>query len=130
MQLIWDNTYSTGHADIDVQHQTIFTYLNDLERHIQKHKTQDWAADFIHSLNLYIRNHFSFEEMCMRKTKCSTAARNKTQHQKLLSTLATFEQELEANGYKPEQLEKLHTFLSHWYIHHTLRIDIQLRDCI
>jgi hemerythrin-like metal-binding protein len=130
MQLQWDETYATGHAEIDDQHQQIFAYLNDLEHQIQQPFSKKWAEEFIATLIHYIRNHFYFEEMVMRKKECSVASKNKAQHIKLLAALTRTQQQLKQGGYDVESLARLQTFLAHWFMYHTLHIDIKLRDCI
>jgi hemerythrin-like metal-binding protein len=130
MQLQWDETYTTGHAEIDTQHQQIFAYLNDLEHQIQQPFTKKWAEEFIATLTHYIRNHFYFEEMVMRKKECAAADKNKAQHIKLLTALTRTQQQLKQDNYDAESLARLQTFLAHWFTHHTLHIDIKLRHYI
>lgn len=130
MQLQWNETYATGNAEIDTQHQQIFAYLNDLDNKIQQPLSKKWAEEFIATLTHFIRNHFYFEEMMMRKKECAVADKNKAQHIKLLAALARTQQQLKQDNYDAESLARLQTFLGHWFMHHTLHIDIKLRDCI
>ncbi len=130
MQLQWNETYATGDAEIDSQHQQIFAYLNELNRKTQHTYSQKWAKDFMETLIHFIRNHFYFEEMVMRKKACLAAKKNKEQHAKLLHILSEKQNDLSKHEYDVESLSRLQTFLSHWFMRHTLHVDIKLRDCI
>ncbi len=125
----WDEKYSTGNAEIDKQHKQIFAYLDELEEHIEKGASQEWASRFMADLGLYTRSHFCYEEMCMRRAKCAAAAQNKVQHTKLLAAFSAVQKRFEREGVSDELLSQLQTFLTSWLVNHIMKIDVRLKDC-
>jgi hemerythrin-like metal-binding protein len=129
MPIAWSDDYSTGNPDIDEQHKQLFQYLADLEEHMAGGADEAYVKRFLDMLGLYTRSHFCFEEICMRRSKCPVAEKNKEQHRKLLDTYRLYRERFEREGVSEDLLEKLHAFLESWLVNHILRIDTHLRNC-
>ncbi len=125
----WDEKYSTGNNEIDKQHKQIFTYLDDLEAHMKQGASLKWVTHFMTALGLYTRTHFCFEEICMRRTKCPVADKNKQQHGKLLKIFDKAQKRFEKEGVSDELLIEVQNFLTSWLVNHIMKIDVHLKAC-
>lgn len=69
----WEDEFSTGVEEIDVQHRWLFDFTNTLEQDlVTKHKKSD-VGKLLELLGDYSKRHFHFEEDCMNKWKCPFA---------------------------------------------------------
>ena len=130
MAIQWDDKYSTGNDEVDSQHKQLFSYLDDLEAHIESGADEKYVKNFMAALGIYTRTHFCYEEICMRKFKCPTAEENKVQHGKLLEAFTEAKERFEREGVSDELLEQLRKFLISWLVNHIMKIDVHLKACI
>jgi hemerythrin-like metal-binding protein len=131
MALAWKDEYSTGENEVDKQHKILFKYLADLETHMARGDIDArYVGNLLDNLGLFTRSHFCYEEICMRRTKCPVAAKNKEQHGKLLETYTRYRERFEIEGISDDLIQRLHDFLESWLVNHILKIDTHLKACI
>jgi hemerythrin len=130
MAVEWKDEYSTGEPEIDKQHKVIFKYLADLELHMKEGIDARYVGNLLENIGLFTRSHFCYEEICMRRSKCPIAAKNKEHHTKLLASYTHFCERFEHEGASDDLVQKLHAFLESWLVNHILKIDTHLKACI
>jgi hemerythrin len=129
--LEWKPDYETGVPEIDTHHKVLFDNINRLGHLLDKDEIEQAEADYLLDfLQQYVVQHFRHEESCMARFRCPTHAKNKEQHDQLLSALKHFNQEYAALGPLKELLQRLHTTMVWWINSHILKVDIQLKDCV
>ncbi|KAF0094109.1 MAG: hemerythrin-like metal-binding protein [Puniceicoccaceae bacterium 5H] len=127
MSLHWNERYATGHARVDDQHKSLFAYLNDLERLIQRREYASPAVEnLIRSLGVYVRIHFACEESCMEIHQCPNPEKNKEQHQIFLREFTAFRDAWRREGPSLERLQMLHRASESWIVQHIFKIDQEL----
>ena len=128
MALQWDDSYSTGNDQVDKQHKILFDLIDKVEKNIETGVDAGRCANFIDALGLFTRTHFCYEEICMRKAKCSLAEKNKEEHKKLLAAYMGFKERFENEGVSEDLMRKLHATLESWITNHILKVDTSLRE--
>jgi hemerythrin-like metal-binding protein len=63
----WSDRYATGIEDIDNDHRTLFTFVNDLHDKIADGAADDDVGATLAGLVNYVQVHFEREEMIMTK---------------------------------------------------------------
>ena len=79
----WQDSYSTGNAQIDEQHREWFGLYNDMHERITKGDTEEYggiALETLGKMQDYCRYHFEFEEDCMRKTNYAGIVEHRRAH--------------------------------------------------
>ncbi len=132
--LQWTEEFETGHAEIDVQHQTLIGYVNRLEEmsyttNPDRHEAE-FLLDLVAFVEDYTRVHFSHEENCMARHRCPAYAENKAAHHDFLDFFRKFKRRFEVEGCRREVLQELHDACSAWIRGHILRIDVQLKPSL
>jgi len=129
--LIWDEKYSTGVAQLDKQHKSLFQYTNDLGEHIKNNfGSQETTNNMVQFLERYIKAHFNQEEACMHKYLCPIATKNKDAHQKFILTFKAAQEKIKNEKTSNKALKELHCFLEKWIREHLCKIDVQLKPCV
>ena len=129
--ITWQETYSTGIAELDKQHQNLFKYTNDLGQLIKDDAVSKQLLDgTLRFLTKYIEAHFGQEETCMHKHHCPLAEKNKEAHQKFIKNFKSIEEEIKKNDTSDASVKKLHHFLESWLVEHICKIDTQLKPCV
>ena len=129
--IVWEEKYSTGVAELDKQHKSLFNYTNELEEYIKNNfGTQDTIDNMMRFLGQYIKVHFDHEETCMNKHLCPVAAKNKDAHQKFIQHFKVTQEKIKEGSANDKALKELHHFLETWLVEHICKIDTQLKTCI
>ena len=127
----WNDKYKAGVEHIDLQHKTLFQYINDFEGAIDD---GDLGKDLlILSLTFfenYAKMHFGDEENCMYRYQCPVAGSNKNAHRKFIEFFDQCKMDLETNGYDEATFRKILEFTEQWLKDHICKIDTQLKSCV
>jgi len=67
MQIIWDQSYSVGVAQLDEHHKQLIAMINELYFAMKNDRGQKVVQDIVMEMVDYARMHFSVEEELMRK---------------------------------------------------------------
>lgn len=126
-KLEWEEKYSVGVSEIDLQHQTMFVTINQLIDIINTHPTPKKINEIITSLLAYKKFHFATEEKYFKKFSYSGAKDHVNAHQqfsqKLEALSQTFSHDTLAFAYE------LIDFLEDWLIDHLLTVDQEYKEC-
>lgn len=124
----WSETFATGVARIDEEHQKLVAMLNQLEEAIQVGRGSKLISALVGDLRLYADRHFNHEESCMEQYRCPTAAENKEAHAHFREMLAKAQLRLTGGG-NALAAQQVHRELCEWIVKHVLRVDSALRSC-
>ncbi|MFT5698408.1 MAG: hemerythrin [Desulforhopalus sp.] len=117
--LIWQKSYSTGIHEIDVQHEEILNYVNQLDD-ARKLNSRDKVKEVIEGMADYTISHFAFEEALMEQAKYPYVGPHKHIHKTLIDRVGTFTDRF-AKG--EDIADEFHSLLRRWLINHIQRDD-------
>lgn len=87
-KFLWNDTYSVGNEDIDLQHQRLFTLFNALVEAIESGKQQSAELQTLfRQLYGYVKNHFRFEEALMKSVEYPDFKEHRAAHERIWSRL-------------------------------------------
>ena len=121
--IIWDSGFETGIDRIDFEHKIFLELLNSFKKAIDKGKDPEELCRIISEIEKYAEFHFISEENFMARINYPDYRKHKIEHFELLEqfNLAKFA----SCGFS-----KFHDFLKHWFIAHTTKSDIRLKEFI
>jgi hemerythrin len=130
MPLIWDDSLKIGIPEIDQQHKQLIDQMNLLVEAMKNNKGQDEIQKIINFLDLYVRQHFGFEEQCMHRYKCPIAQTNDQAHQQFIANYEEIKTEFANRGPSFVLVLQINQNLLDWFINHIRKIDTQLKPCM
>lgn len=144
MQIVWEERYSVGIAELDEQHQNLLNLINDLDAIQIGLKTSDYDKQIDSALTKiynYTVLQFSTEEVLMKMFQFELYESHKyshdkflhimTEHHKYIMELMAKQKQIKNNQFDFDELEqeinarlsKVTTFLHKSLIHHILKED-------
>lgn len=120
IQFIWNADYSVGNEVLDSQHRHLF----DLGNRIQQAKPAE-AKAYVMSLYKYIRVHFTEEEQHMKNIGFPELTEHQAMHEQLITQLNKL-----SEGFRPEMMDELVTFLHNWLVNHVFKEDKKYFDFV
>ena len=119
MSIEWKDDYKIGDAEIDAQHQELFSRVN---RFLLASDTTSLIKCAV-SMYKYTRQHFSHEESLMRQIRYPDMPRHVEEHNRLITRLNGV-----AGAIALEKLDKTtwESFLTDWLIGHIAASDAKL----
>ena len=84
----------------------------------------------VYFLDLYVAQHFGFEESCMHRYQCPVASNNAAAHANFIKTLSEVKQELQTKGLTLPLAIKVNEQLLDWFVNHIQKVDRELKPCI
>ena len=130
MPLTWDQSFATGSAVIDRQHQTLFAKVSALADAMKQGKGRQEINASLDFLAKYVVQHFGEEERLMEEVDCQVAAANKAAHAQFLARYAELRRRLDAAGAGPSLVLEMYDLLSKWLVAHIKGVDVQLREYV
>ena len=94
----WDETLSTGVAEIDEQHKEIFVRFNALLEACERGRSRELLADILDFLNNYMLQHFRDEEKLQASVDYPELAAHKSVHEELGGRFLLLQGKLAARG--------------------------------
>lgn len=123
MTLQWQESYKTGDAEIDTQHQALFEHVNQfLAATDSAGKLRQATALLQHT-----REHFVHEEQLMRRVSYPESGMHAKLHADLLVRLNALTERLGHDTVIDSELEE---FLGTWLVHHMATADAKLASYI
>lgn len=128
--LEWNETYSTGVAEIDEQHKELFNMINKFEESVNDGTAPQTMRETLQFLGRYTKMHFSHEEGCMLEHHCAASEKNKAAHKAFLDLYSKFVNKFHSEGYSDQLAMDLHRVFEMWLDKHICNIDVQLKPCV
>lgn len=124
----WRDEYVTGEPEIDVQHQNLFTIINELHDAMTSGKGQDVLGETLDKLVIYTSEHFVTEEALMEKYEYPDIILHKEKHQQLKEDVLTLQKSFKEN--EKFLTVKVSQFMTDWLIHHIKGDDLKVMKFI
>lgn len=123
----WSPGYVLGVEDMDLQHHFFANLINRLAVELHDSDDPDYQTALVSELNAYARFHFLSEENIMRRHNYPALEQHKQHHRELLEQLSNYGGMFMLK--RSEHLgDKVISFLSEWFLAHTLREDRQFAE--
>jgi len=117
----WKPEYSVHVADLDSDHQKLFSILNSVYENVMSSLEVDCVLPKIDQLSTYTNFHFSKEEQYMREKGYSGVEDHIAKHREFTRSITALR-----NGYHNNDLEvsrELIIVLGEWLLRHVLKED-------
>ena len=128
MSIQWSEDYATGINEVDDQHKCLFDLLDNFEQRLRGGEDPTKMVDVLDGLAEYAAKHFTFEEGCMDRCRCTAASVNKLAHKRFIRMVDGMIQQFRRETPGREEFEALHREVLDWLKSHICKIDIRLRD--
>ena len=80
----WNDSLKIGIPLIDFQHQQLFDQMDLLIANLEQNRSPQELQSTIKFLEMYINNHFKYEESCMNLYKYPVAKNNQNAHKRFV----------------------------------------------
>lgn len=125
-QLVWDQSYSVGVRQFDLDHQELARLINAISNLIEKGNHDCEAVNNILGALLdYARGHFYREESTLAKFGYPDLSRQEADHIEFCNVTADACNDALLGVL---ELNKLHDYLFHWWHTHILKSDSAYRE--
>lgn len=128
--VIWNNSLSVGIPEIDQQHKQLIEQLNLLVDAMHANSGKEEIQRIVHFLDIYVAQHFSYEEGCMHRYKCPVASTNTAAHSQFINTLKRIKTQLNQKGPSLLLAIEVNEQLLDWFVNHIKKIDRELKPCM
>ena len=127
MELKWKSNYETGNEYVDLQHRYFLELINRIGKNFRETNDVDYKGKLISELKKYSDFHFTSEENI--GTSCNLPGVS-SHHQRHLKLLEEFNHHAEdfAKGFK--KIDEFLSFLTDWFLGHTIYEDQKLFKAI
>lgn len=129
LKVVWSEALETGHLATDNQHKMLIDIINELAEAIETKQTEKKMRTILNLLQYYTEWHFEREELCMTRTQCPVAEKNKSAHCVFLDHLKQFQDEYRTNP-SNDFAERVYKELVNWLVNHIQGIDVHLKACV
>lgn len=124
-QLKWDDSFSVGSEDIDLQHHYFLNLINRIIKEVEIQSSEKYLEDLMDELSTYARFHFTSEETMMIHTAYPKYEEHKKHHRQLIGHLSLEEYNV-LKAQTQEKKERIISFLIEWFLQHTQGDDKEL----
>jgi len=117
----WDDSLSVGVKEIDLQHQKLFSMINELNDAMRQGKSREVMGKILAGLKNYTVTHFGVEERYFDRFGYPEADSHKREHTQFVEKLSEFEK-----GFQEGRLSvslELMNFLNKWLRGHIKVVD-------
>lgn len=118
----WEDRFSVGIAEIDMQHQKLVQMLNELYDAMKAGKGNDVLGKVLNGMIQYTASHFATEERYMKLHGYPDFAAHKREHDSLTQQVLELQEQFNAG--QPVLSMKVGTFLKGWLINHISGTDM------
>ena len=112
----WSNNLSVKVAEIDLQHQKLVKFIDELNTTMRKGKVEEVLSDTLTGLFEYAKKHFNTEEKYFDKFGYPDSSSHKKEHKKFLQKALEFKKEFD-EGDELVSIPLLF-FLRDWLVRH------------
>lgn len=127
--LEWRDKMSVGNEAMDIDHQKLVGYLNDLHDMMSGIPNPESVERLLDKLVDFTEYHFGTEERLLRLCRYPHLDDHKESHKELVKQLMEIR-----DGYRENPSERrliqMFDFLSNWLMRHILREDMAYKDYI
>lgn len=117
----WRDSYNTGIEAVDLEHRKLVDLIEAMYTNVRDKEPKDAVEKVVNEIAGYTQEHFTNEEMLMKKEQYPQLDDHKKEHQNLIEEVAVFKERLLKNF--PDGREDFYRFLREWLINHILESD-------
>ena len=121
--LDWDDSYSVGHIEIDIQHRKLVNLINLLHDRMKEGKGKDASVGILKDLLEYADYHFKTEEDLMVKAEFPDLEKHREEHRSFEMKVHSMAMDAEKGEYLISL--ELNEFLKNWLTSHIKGSDKQ-----
>lgn len=121
--IVWNDSYSVGHDDLDSQHKKLVDIINSLSIEAEK-ETAEAVEFLLNSLAQYTVYHFTYEESLFEQAGFPETQEHKRTHREFINRVLMWREIFESG--KEIDLEAIASYLRKWLIGHICIIDKQM----
>jgi hemerythrin len=114
--IVWNEKYSVGVKEIDLQHKKLTDLINGLHDAMKEGKGKDVLARVLQDLINYAASHFATEEKYMTQFKYPAYPAHKGEHEKFVKKVLDLQKDFNS-GTAVMTLEVMN-FLKDWLFNH------------
>ncbi len=114
--LTWDEKYSVGIREIDLQHKKLVEMINGLHDAMKEGKGKDVLARVLQELVNYAGSHFATEEKHMTNFNYPGYLAHKSEHEKFVKQVLDFKKDFDSG--KAAMTLEVMNFLKNWLLNH------------
>jgi hemerythrin len=118
----WDDSYKTGYAPVDLQHQELFRLINDLQVAILAKRDREILSATLEKLAKYTLHHFRTEEALMANVNYPQQTGHRRKHVLLAKEVEKLREEYSSG--KIILSITLAMFLANWWRDHIKQDDM------
>ncbi len=131
MAISWhQDSMSTGVPEIDEQHKELLRRFNDFHEAVKHHQGKEALEQTLTFLTSYTATHFTHEEACMNRLRCTAAEANKIAHDAMRGEIARIKSRIASDGIQSLDVVQLEKILGDWLRNHICTVDVKLRECV
>lgn len=130
MAIAWNDSMSTGVAEVDEQHKELIKMLNSLSEAMRSGKGKDEIENILVFAGEYAQKHFACEERYFAQYNCPESPQNKAGHEQFIARFTELMQDFRTRGSSFALVMKIYNELSNWLVKHILGVDTKLRAAV
>jgi len=117
----WDDKLSTGFAEIDSDHKSLFDYINVLEAAVGERRGLEMSKGVLGGLIDYAKYHFAREEAIFTKQEGYKGVdAHLAQHRQFVAEVEKYSDSLSSDV---DISDDMAHFLSEWLVRHIMTVD-------
>ena len=122
MKLVWNETYSVGVKEIDLQHQKLLNLITKVDDAIEDGMAIFMIIKILDDMTEYAKEHFADEEEYMKKVGFPGLEDQKKMHQEFIREIKVVSNEI-SSAHAIHAIGEVQHFLYHWWGKHILEED-------
>lgn len=126
----WNETLKIGVPLIDLQHKQLLDQMDLLVESLKAKQDTSKLLSILKFLDMYVANHFGYEEKCMHINSCPAAGNNKAAHGYFVSRMQVIKGQIQAQKSVDLIANQVTHELLNWFVNHIRGIDKQLGPCV
>lgn len=130
MQIKWDESLSVGVASIDIQHQELFKYINDLLVSMKSGQGKSEVLNTLKFLEQYVEEHFNEEEALQKTVRYDRLREQMAQHNYFKNRLWEIRSKLTTEGINTTLVIEVQREMGTWWRQHIITMDVDLGSYI
>lgn len=123
---VWDDSISTGVAEIDIQHKQFLAVLHDFADQLEQGTGAGGVKKLLAFLKYYGEWHFDREEMCALRHLCPMSSTNSRAHEKYMETVDSLMAQCREGKPSEELANSVYQILTTWLVSHIMNVDKQV----
>lgn len=122
----WDDSISTGVAEIDIQHKQFLAVLHDFADLLEQGIGAGGVKKLLAFLKYYGEWHFDREEKCALRHLCPMSSTNSQAHEKYMETVESLMVQCREGKPSEELANSVYQILTTWLVSHIMNVDKQI----